>query len=48
MDLSRLNKEQQEVVKHMEGPLLILAGAGSGRPLDDYRIYMLEKGVSPL
>ena len=29
--LKNLNKEQKEAVSYLEGPLLIVAGAGSGK-----------------
>ena len=29
--LNNLNKAQKEAVMHLEGPLLIVAGAGSGK-----------------
>ncbi|MFP4456221.1 MAG: ATP-dependent helicase [Clostridia bacterium] len=49
MYLDELNKEQREAVVYDKGPLLILAGAGSGKTRTIiYRVaHLIKQGVSP-
>ncbi|MEG0924798.1 MAG: 3'-5' exonuclease, partial [Anaerovoracaceae bacterium] len=49
MNLNKLNEEQQKAAMHIDGPLLILAGAGSGKTstMTQRIAYMIEQGISP-
>lgn len=47
--LQTLNEAQQEAAKHIDGPLLILAGAGSGKTktITSRLAYLLSLGINP-
>ena len=47
--LNELNKQQREAATYIEGPLRIIAGAGSGKTktLITRVAYMVDKGINP-
>ena len=49
MNLKELNSEQLKAVNHIDGPMLVLAGAGSGKTkvLTNRIANLIENGVSP-
>ena len=47
--LNGLNKEQKEAATHLEGPLLIIAGAGAGKTktITHRIVNLIKNGISP-
>jgi len=48
LNLTKLNEEQKEAAVHDQGPLLIVAGAGTGKTtvISQKIIYLIEKGLA--
>ena len=49
LDLSKLNPEQLEAAMQINGPMLILAGAGTGKThcMTSRTAYMISEGIAP-
>jgi DNA helicase-2/ATP-dependent DNA helicase PcrA len=47
--LNQLNEAQRAAAAHIDGPMMVIAGAGSGKTrVLSYRIaYLIQQGVDP-
>ncbi|NQW33406.1 MAG: UvrD-helicase domain-containing protein, partial [Acidimicrobiaceae bacterium] len=50
LDIASLNPDQQDAVLHPSGPLLVIAGAGSGktRVLTHRVAHLIAQGTHPM